>query len=61
MTSRTQVANLDLEANEGKLRCLRAEAQQRLEAVTTNSEEIVAVCRLIFEILSIQDKEQPGS
>jgi len=52
----THEASLDLEANEATIRSLRAEAKQRLEAVTTDDEDIEVACRLVFDILDLQDQ-----
>jgi hypothetical protein len=55
-TARTKPATFDVVAREAKIHSLRVKARQRLEAVRTSSEDIVTVCRLIFEILNRQDR-----
>jgi len=55
-TALTTVDTFDADSNEAIIRRLRAEAQQRLEAVPTGSEDIVTVCRLVFDILNLQDR-----
>ena len=55
-TALTHIAEFDVESNEGMIRRLRDEAKKHLEAAPTNCEEIVTVCRLIFEVLRLQDR-----
>jgi hypothetical protein len=55
-TARTKPATFDVESRKDKIQSLRVNARQRLEAVRTSSEDFVAVSRLIFEILNLQDR-----
>jgi hypothetical protein len=55
-TARTTAAIPGLDVTEALVRRLRAEAKQRLDAAPTGSEDIVAVCRMIFDILNLQDR-----
>ena len=55
-TALTTVAEFDVESNQAMICRLRAEAKQRLEAIPTGNEDILAVCRLVFDILALQDK-----
>jgi len=51
-----QATHFDLESNVAKLQRLRAEARQRLDAAQNGNNELVAICRLIFDILLLQDR-----
>ena len=54
-TALTTVAKFDVDSNEAMIRRLRAEAKQHLEAPSTSKDDLVAVCRLVFDILALQD------
>ena len=49
-------AQFQIESNETAIQHLRTEALQRLESAPTGTDNLVAVVRLIFDILSLQDK-----
>ena len=55
LTPLTNEAEVAIESNETRIQHLRAEAAQRLEAAPKGNDELVAVYRLIFDILSLQD------
>jgi hypothetical protein len=52
--SLTHSIEFDLETNEAKLQRPRSEAREHLDAMTNQDGNLVAVCRLIFEILALQ-------
>jgi hypothetical protein len=52
----TTLATFDAESNEDMIRRLQVEAKQHLEATPTGNEDLVAVCRLVFDILNLQDR-----
>ena len=56
LTALTNEAEFAIVSNETRVQHLRAEAAQRLEAAPKGNDELVAVYRLIFDILSLQDK-----
>jgi hypothetical protein len=52
----TDATNFDLESNETRIQHLRAEAKRRLETASNADDGLAAICRLIFEILNLQDE-----
>ena len=56
LTALTNEAEFAIESNETRIQHLRTEAAQRLEAAPTGNDDLVAVCRLILDILSLQDR-----
>lgn len=55
-TALTEATSFDLQSNESQMQRLRAEAKQRLDAAPNGNNDLMAICRLIFDILSLQDK-----
>lgn len=55
-TALTEATSFDLESAEARIQRLRAEAEQRLDAAPNGNNDLMAICRLIFDILSLQDK-----
>ena len=55
-TAITQATCFDLERNEALIERLRREAAQRLASAPNTSTDLLTICRLIFDILSLQDK-----
>jgi hypothetical protein len=55
-TALTQTTKFDVESGEAVIQRLRAEACQRLDAAPNGHEDLVAVCRLIFDILNLPDR-----
>lgn len=51
-----QAAKFEIESNEAQVLRLRAEARQRLETTPNGIDDLTAICRLIFDILSLQDR-----
>jgi hypothetical protein len=56
LTALTQATSFEIESNEARIQRLRAEAKQRLDATPNGNNDLVAICRLIFDILNLQDK-----
>lgn len=52
----TTAASFDIESSESKIPRLRAEATDRLDAAANGNDDFVAFCRMIFDILRLQDK-----
>ena len=46
----------DLETGEAMIQDLRAEAGRRLDASPHGNDDLVAICRLIFDILNLQEQ-----
>lgn len=56
LTALTNAAEFEIESGEARIQHLRAEAAKRLEAAPNGDDDFVAVCRLVFEILALQDR-----
>jgi len=50
-----------LEADETMIQNLRTEAERRLQAGGKANDDLFAICHLIFDILSLQDKIKSSS
>jgi len=59
-TALATVGTFDVESNEAVICRLRAEAKQRLEEVSASNDDLVAVCRLVFDVLNLQDRINEG-
>jgi hypothetical protein len=59
MTPLNALANetkFQIESNEATIQRFRTETKQRLEGTPTGNDDLVTICRMIFDILSLQDK-----
>ena len=52
----TTAPSSTIESSESRIQHLRADATKRLEAASYGNDDLVAVCRTIFDILALQDK-----
>lgn len=56
LNSLNKKASFSIESDEAAIQRLRNEARQRLEGTATGGDDLVTVCRLVFDILRLQDK-----
>jgi hypothetical protein len=52
----TQATSFEIETNERLIRRLRADAKQQLDAASGDHDDLMTVCRLILDILTLQDR-----